>query len=337
VTLAVALTTMAAAGLALAPAHAQDGDPVAAEAELVAAGSVEAVAEIAAPPPPVDPAAGFDPGHIISDSMMTSAHTMTAEQVNQFIAEKGADCVPGPDRVCLRDYREATPTWDPTEFCPGGYQGAESETAGDVIARVGQSCNINPQVLLVTLEKEQGLITSTDGKTPHTYSRALGFGCPDNVGGVCYGQFSGFANQVWSAAAQLNRYAQQPESFRYRAGVVNDVQFNPDAACGSAPVHIANQATASLYNYTPYQPNASAIEAGFGEGDACSAYGNRNFSSFFQTWFGPATAEAPAPQGGEPVPEAERPVLQLGRDVFAAWVTPAQEVPENPAEAEVDG
>ena len=55
---------------------------------------------------------------------------------------------------------------------------------------------------------------------------------------------------------------------------------------------IQNQATAGLYNYTPYQPNAAALAAGYG-GDACSAYGNRNFWNDFTDWFGPTTQRAP--------------------------------------------
>ena len=54
----------------------------------------------------------------------------------------------------------------------------------------------------------------------------------------------------------------------------------------SAPVTIQNLATASLYIYTPYQPNAASLAAYPGVGDACSAYGNRNFFFLFQQYFG---------------------------------------------------
>jgi hypothetical protein len=51
-------------------------------------------------------------------------------------------------------------------------------------------------------------------------------------------------------------------------------------------VYIQNQATANLYYYTPYQPNAASLRAGYGEGDGCSTYGNRNFYQYFNDWFG---------------------------------------------------
>ena len=64
------------------------------------------------------------------------------------------------------------------------------------------------------------------------------------------------------------------------------VQFSPQMACGAEVVNIRNPATAALYNYTPYQPNAAARANPRGQGDACSSYGNRNFWVFFTEWFG---------------------------------------------------
>ena len=67
-------------------------------------------------------------------------------------------------------------------------------------------------------------------------------------------------------------------------------------------VYIQNQATAGLYNYTPYRPNQAALDAGYGTGDSCSAYGNRNFWLYFTDWFG-STQHA---TGGAVVARAER-------------------------------
>ena len=56
-------------------------------------------------------------------------------------------------------------------------------------------------------------------------------------------------------------------------------------------MYIQNQATANLYIYTPYQPNAAALNNLFGSGDGCSAYGNRNFWRLFSDWFGSTFAD----------------------------------------------
>jgi putative cell wall-binding protein len=72
----------------------------------------------------------------------------------------------------------------------------------------------------------------------------------------------------------------------YPPGKTLSIQYHPKKACGTAPVAIANKATSALYYYTPYQPNAAAMRAGYGTGDSCSSYGNRNFYNYFTDWFG---------------------------------------------------
>ena len=87
-------------------------------------------------------------------------------------------------------------------------------------------------------------------------------------------------------AKQWSRYKVHPEQYRYRAGETVEILWNVvESGCGGAPVTIANTATASLYNYTPYQPNPAALAAYPGVGDACSAYGNRNFFFLFNRYF----------------------------------------------------
>lgn len=248
---------------------------------------------VAVQPAQAAPVIGFDPGMILSDALMYDSGTMNSAAVQAFLDSRGAACTPAAGNTCVRDYRESTPNRAGDSLCPAAYTGVPNETAASIIVKVSAACGINPQVLLVTLQKEQGLITSTTGKSAYTYSRALGFGCPDNVGGWCNPEYAGFANQVYSAAKQLKNYAANPTRYSYRAGRVNTILWNPDTACGSTQVYIQNQATASLYNYTPYAPNAAAIAAGYGSGDACSSYGNRNFYLYFTAWFGANTQRPP--------------------------------------------
>ena len=59
-------------------------------------------------------------------------------------------------------------------------------------------------------------------------------------------------------AKQWSRYRNDPERYCYRSGQTAEILWNvAESGCGSAPVTIRNTATASLYNYTPYQPNAA--------------------------------------------------------------------------------
>ena len=235
----------------------------------------------------------FNPGYIISDTIFYDSSTMSAAGIQSFLNAKAPSCVPGADGTpCLKNFRQTTWTRPADARCLRTYEGAADETAAQIIAKVAQACGINPRVILVMLQKEQSLVTASGSSLyANRYRSAMGFGCPDTS--PCDAQFYGFFNQVYSAAARFHYYRLNPTQFSHRAGMTNNVRYHPDTACGSSPVFIQNQATAGLYNYTPYQPNAAALAAGYGTGDACSAYGNRNFYNYFSDWFGNPTGVSP--------------------------------------------
>lgn len=232
----------------------------------------------------------FDPGQIISDAVFFNAQSMTPDQIQAFLVAKESGCTAANGMPCLKDYRENT--WSRPDAgvnrCTA-YDGANGELASTIIWRVSQACQINPQVILATLQKEQGLVTNT-APTAGQYRSAMGYGCPDTA--PCDSQFYGFYNQVYKAAWQFRTYTRSPSDWNFRPGVVN-VPYNPNPACGSSAVNIQNQATANLYNYTPYQPNAAALANLSGVGNSCSAYGNRNFWVYFNTWFGNSIVNGP--------------------------------------------
>jgi len=229
-------------------------------------------------------AALFDPGNIISDANMYDGGALNAAQVQGFLEQRVTSCVAG--YTCLRDYRQATPTMPASAFCPGGYAGSSNERASDIIAKVGAACNISPKVLIVLLEKEQSLVTMRNPPASR-FDRATGFSCPDTA--PCDPAFAGFFYQVYYAARQFQKYAQNPAGWNYQAGRVNSILYHPNAACGRGNVYIQNKATAGLYIYTPYQPNAAALGNLYGTGDGCSSYGNRNFWRIYSDWFGSPT------------------------------------------------
>ncbi|MFC8192694.1 hypothetical protein ACFUMH_13645 [Cellulomonas sp. NPDC057328] len=246
-----------------------------------------------APPAQAADLSRFDPGMIISDQNFWDSGVMTTAEVQAFLDARGTGCRPGPDGTpCLKDARFDTETRAADTRCTATYPGAAQESAAQVITKVAAACGVSPRVLLVMLQKEQGLVTASGANlTPSRYRAAMGYGCPDTA--ACDARYYGFVNQVYQASRQLRNYALNPNGYAHRAGVVNQVRFHPNAACGSAPVLIRNQATAGLYNYTPYQPNRAALAAGYGTGDTCSSYGNRNFFSYYSDWFGDPAGRAP--------------------------------------------
>jgi uncharacterized protein with LGFP repeats len=228
----------------------------------------------------------FTPGNIIDDELFYDGSAASATSIQAWLEKRNPNCVAGADGTpCLQDFRQSTTTRPADDRCRGTYTGAANETAATIIAKVGRACGISQKVLLVILQKEQGLVTgSGSGLYARRYQAAMGMGCPDTA--ACDSLYYGFFNQVYGAARQYKTYQVYPTRYGHRAGAVNQVRFSPDASCGSSAVYIQNQATAGLYNYTPYQPNAAALAAGKGTGDECSAYGNRNFWIYYTDWFG---------------------------------------------------
>lgn len=263
---AAAAATPAAPTAATAPALATTGD-------AAATGIVKA-ADLSK----------FQPGNIVSDAVFFSSTTMSEAQIQSFLDSKVSSCRSG--YTCLKDYYDLTRTTTADAMC-GAYSGGTRERASRIIYKVARACGINPQVILVMLQKEQGLVASS-APSSYNYRAAMGQGCPDTA--ACDTRYYGFFNQVFGGAWQLKRYANPPGTSQfftwYAPGKTWNVLYHPNRACGTSPVYIQNQATANLYYYTPYQPNAGALRAGYGIGDGCSSYGNRNFFNYFTDWFG---------------------------------------------------
>ncbi|HEX6954530.1 MAG TPA: hypothetical protein VF156_06575 [Agromyces sp.] len=224
----------------------------------------------------------FDPGFIVSDDAFYDADAMDEDEIQDFLESR--DCRPVDLVPCLADHVEAVervPAAGP-RHCDA-VEGGAAVPASRIIADVAEACGISPRVLLVLLQKEQSLLTRPSARG---YERATGYACPDDAD--CDARYFGFFNQVYRAAWQFRQYTAEPDR-RYRVGAI-DVGYHPDEACGASTVRIRNQATANLYNYTPYQPN-EAVLADPTSGDECSAYGNLNFWRLWHRWFGDPQAE----------------------------------------------
>lgn len=165
-------------------------------------------------------------------------------------------------------------------------------TAAELIWDASRHSGINPQVLLVTLQKEQGLITNHHDSSPERLQRALdfafGFACPDATG--CsqntlfpgfyfqlFGNFDASGNRYLGAAKSLmksfNTEGGRGPSVAGRVAKVGDTveitnTTQPYNVPASQLVTLANRATAALYRFTPHVFN-----------------GNYNFWKYFNEWF----------------------------------------------------
>jgi hypothetical protein len=178
-------------------------------------------------------------------------------------------------------------------------------TAAELIYDAGTKWGLNPQVILVILQKEQSLITGTyngDADLQRALDRAMGFGCPDYEG--CGDIFLGFYRQIFgtfdtegnrwlgASASLMRSFRAEIDGVRVGRGPMVDSQGRVfarpvvrtarkgdsiilDNTLGGyagifqqQTVTIGNFATAALYRYTPHVFN-----------------GNYNFWKFYTTWF----------------------------------------------------
>jgi Carbohydrate binding domain len=253
----------------------------------VVAVSIALVGAVAATPQTAQAAAdpaSFDAGNLISDAVFYDGNGTSVATIQSLLNSKGAGCHAAGTLPCLKDIKVAIPASAANAYCLAIAK-STSASAAQVFATVGHACSINPSVLVVLVEKEQALV-SRASPTATAYEHATGFNCPDTA--PCSTATAGFYTQIYTAAKQFQVYKALPGDFNYRAGANNSIAYHPASTppCGASNVYIANNATAGLYDYTPYQPDTAALKNLYGTGDACSSYGNRNFWRLYNDWFG---------------------------------------------------
>ena len=222
----------------------------------------------------------FNPGKIITDHRFHDTVDMNADDVQAFLNKHEASC---SGSTCLRSLQMDVPDRPGDGLCDA-YKGGKRQSAAQIIDGAARSCGISQKVLLTMLQKEQHLVATNQSPTQVQLKSAMGLSCPDDAD--CDTRYAGFFNQVYGAAHRFRYYQAHRDQYAYQTKALNDVRFSPDVSCGSGKVYIENDATALLYIYTPYQPNEAALQAGDGEGDRCSSYGNRNFVIIYNNWFG---------------------------------------------------
>lgn len=252
---------------------------------------------------------GWNAGNIMDDPTMANKNSMTLAQIQSFLSSEypGAKSAPAgtPNGYSVGlayygvtyYYHISNGVFVPLSqetFGPNGQPASSGQSAAQIIYNAAQTYSINPQVLIVLLQKESGLITD-NWPNSGQYQAATGYGCPDTA--ACSSDYYGIINQINNAASFYHAILTGAKSGNYPIG--NDsILYNPNQACGSSIVNVQNDATNALYTYTPYQPNAAALANPKGTGDNCSAYGNRNFYDYFTDWFGSTQSDVFTPAPG---------------------------------------
>lgn len=118
---------------------------------------------------------------------------------------------------------------------------------------------VSPKIILVFLQKEQSLVSATS-RNDNALDKAMGYSCPDSSG--CNPAYAGFAMQVGWGAWQLRYNFEAAKNgidwwnTNYGAGNASICYTGQTKTLtdytGSYNVTFSNNATASVYRYTPH-------------------------------------------------------------------------------------
>lgn len=167
-------------------------------------------------PPPVP----FQPNTLVSDANYLASGSLSAEGIQAFL-----DRQPG----VLKSYSGAD------------HDGA-TKTAAEMIADAAAAWGVSPKVILVTLQKEQSLLSSTH-PSRHAFDWAMGCGKTDSV---TYTRYQGFGNQIWGGAQKLKEN---------RSYWFSGISITIDRQA----VFPSNASTHALYRYTPHFGGATSF------------------------------------------------------------------------------
>jgi hypothetical protein len=170
-------------------------------------------------------AADFNPNFVLSDAEATETSSFDAGDIQAFLGAQGSG---------LSSYVTADLDGSP-------------KRASDIIYGAAIRNRVSPRFLLALLQREQSLMTdpSPSGKR---LDWATGYGVCDSCSmeDPALAKYKGFANQVDYAAANFRYFLENGKGLNgYRkagvASVIDGITVIP-----------SNDATASLYNYTPH-------------------------------------------------------------------------------------
>lgn len=239
--------------------------------------------------------ASFTANDLIDDNIFNNSKSMSSSGIDAWLnANFPHSCISTNNHFSAPD-----PTgYNPTQgFIYGG-----NVSAGRVIADAANAYNVNPQVLISTLEKESSVVTGNASYHCTYINTAMGYGCPDS--GSCPtdpATMSGFSKQIihaawllkfgeqrsegnvgfnvqktgWDNSDDIDTYYGGPmtQGTHQRISSGPSTYFDGYTSIDGTSVHMDTGGTAALYWYTPH------------------FHGNQLFVSIFEGWFGSTTGE----------------------------------------------
>ncbi|MBU1167230.1 hypothetical protein KKC60_02370 [Patescibacteria group bacterium] len=175
-------------------------------------------------------ASPFEASFLLSDSEYRNPGSMSRDDIQNFLLSKGSELA----HITLET--------------SGG-----QKKAADIIYEEAQEHSINPRLIIITAQKEQGAITD-ESLSDRQKDWLMGYGVGDD-------ELKGIENQIKYSTYQFQGYFDRPQYYRYQAG-------RTTTTSDGHQVTPQNKATAGLYNYTP------------------SVSGAEKFQYYWEKWFG---------------------------------------------------
>jgi hypothetical protein len=255
--------------------------------------------------------AAWNQNRIIDDNVFNNVASFGPAQIDSFL-----NTFPNS---CLSTHRGFSAP-DPIGYSPGGgYTYGGQVSGGTVIAHAAQAYGLNPQVLLVTLQKEQSLVIGDAGCSTLRYAGATGLGCPDGgstynytnvnlysingvmtnvVNGTCVNGAAkvGFSQQL-IRSAWLLKFSQERSLGHMGWAVIAGSWDNSDdlQTCYSGPMTAGRYQVCPSGSTTLYDGyrTIDGVAVSMGSGATAALYyytphfhGNQNFSAIWENWWG---------------------------------------------------
>lgn len=264
--------------------------------------------------------AAFNANNLMDDSVFNNSTSMNAGQIDAFLNARPSSCISTNNGFSAPNVVGYNPSQ--------GFLYGSNVSAGTVINNAAKAYDLNPQVILATLQKEQSLVTGGAGchyDTPPVQNPcpnppygshptcivacqypggcvyiAMGYDCP----GYCVPGSTGFSKQIVKAAWKL-KFVQQRSLGNYNWNIQKPGWDNSDDPVSNYNGYMTQgflkrNASSSFANFDGFRPvNNNSVSVHLDTGATASLYsytpflsGNQSFVSKFESWFGPVSGNA---------------------------------------------
>lgn len=203
--------------------------------------------------PAIASAATYDPLDVIPYETWRGASSLSTKDIQAFL-----ETLPGPLKDLVANDHDIAGVTTPAK-----------KPASQLIYEAARYWNLNPKVILATLQKEQSLLTISNADNSARFRKAMGAGVYGDADGDgrTDNRYPGFGNQIWNGTRLLSTYetmfswypgkSRNVTAYKYvdaTRTVDGHVDTYSKRVSYTKTIVPKNASTFALYVYTPYYP-----------------------------------------------------------------------------------